>query len=104
MPVAYRAHKMLPLEDGAKVDAPDFSCPSRRRAARQRRITETLERFDSLPDEALIEIGIVTIVCGRSPASIWRDVAAGRLAKPLRVGLRSTRWRVCDVRRADEEG
>lgn len=107
MPVAYPTHKMRPSEDGAEIDAPSLSFPplaSRRRAARQRRITETLERFDSLPDEALVEIGIVTIVRGRSPASIWRDVAAGRLAKPLRVGLRSTRWRVRDVRRADKEG
>jgi predicted DNA-binding transcriptional regulator AlpA len=86
-----RSHSRLPF-------------PSRRRLAKQRRLTETLERFDSLPDEALVEIDIVTIVRGRSPASIWRDVAAGRLAKPVRVGVRSTRWRVRDVRVRSDEG
>ncbi|SED20263.1 transcriptional regulator, AlpA family [Rhizobiales bacterium GAS191] len=64
----------------------------------KRRVQLVLEQFSSLPDEALIEIRVVCALRGRSSASTWRDVAAGRLAPPVRVGERSSRWRVGDVR------
>lgn len=54
--------------------------------------------FDNLPDAALIDLATLTKLACRSRASIYRDVAAGRLAKPVRVGLQSVRWRVVDVR------
>lgn len=69
-----------------------------------RRVQRTLEQFDSLPDEALIGIRPVSILIDRSFASIWRDVAKGRLAHPIRIGARSTRWRVRDVRAAMRGG
>lgn len=64
------------------------------------RVKRSLEIFPSLPDDALIEIRPVCALLGRSSASIWRDVANGRLAQPVRVGSRSTRWRAGDVRAA----
>lgn len=70
-------------------------------AARVRRV---LTHIDVLPDDALIEIGVVSIVLGRSNASIWRDVEKGRLASPYRTGARSTRWRLGDVRAAMKGG
>jgi predicted DNA-binding transcriptional regulator AlpA len=70
----------------------------------QRRIAErvhrTLIHFDHLPNDSLVDIHLVSVVLGRSRSSIWRDVAHGRLAAPVRVGARSTRWRASDVRAA----
>jgi len=63
-----------------------------------RRVQRTLERFDSLPDDALIGIRVVSVLIDRSPASIWRDVAHGRLARPVKIGANSSRWHVGDVR------
>ena len=54
--------------------------------------------LDNLPDAALIDLHTVTALASRSKASLYRDIAAGRLAKPVRVGLHSVRWRVSDVR------
>lgn len=63
----------------------------------RRRVVRALENFPFLPDAALIDIRVVSALLGRSRASIWRDVAGGRLAPPIKVGF-STRWRVGDVR------
>jgi predicted DNA-binding transcriptional regulator AlpA len=68
-----------------------------------RRVQRNLEIFPSLPDDALIEIRVVCALIGRSPASIYRDVAAGRLAQPVKVGS-STRWRAGGVRAALKGG
>jgi predicted DNA-binding transcriptional regulator AlpA len=65
----------------------------------KRRVDRALETFPLLPDEALIEIRTVSALLGRSRASIWRDVAAGRLVAPVKVGG-STRWPVGGVRAA----
>lgn len=65
------------------------------------KIAEILSRYSFLPDEALVNIDVVCAIRGRSPASIWRDVAAERLAKPVSAGPRCTRWRVGDLRSAD---
>jgi len=69
-------------------------------ASKHRRTSDTLARFDILPGTALVDIDVVTAFLGRSRASVWRDVAAGRLVRPVHVGVRSTRWRVADVRAA----
>ena len=61
------------------------------------RVKRTLQQFGSLPDDALIGIRPLCVLIDRSPASIWRDVAAGRLPRPTKVG-HSTRWRVGNVR------
>ena len=65
----------------------------------KRRVDRTLGTFSFLPDAALIDIWAVCALRGRSKASTWRDVAAGRLPKPVKIGG-STRWRVGDVRAA----
>ena len=68
--------------------------------ARTKRLNKALKVFDSLPSLALINIDVVCALSGRSPASVWRDAASGRLPAPLRVGSHSTRWRAGEIRRA----
>jgi predicted DNA-binding transcriptional regulator AlpA len=63
----------------------------------ERRVRRSLELFSSLPDDALIEVRVVSKLLGRCPASVWRDVKNGFLASPIKIG-NSTRWRVGDVR------
>ena len=65
---------------------------------RQARLKQQLELIDSMPDNAAIDIGVLCVLKSRSPASIWRDVKAGRIAAPFKAGPRSTRWRLGDVR------
>ena len=64
------------------------------------RITDALAAFPHLPDEAFADIKTVSAVTSRSPASIWRDVKAGRLPAPYKIGPRSTRWKVGELRAA----
>jgi predicted DNA-binding transcriptional regulator AlpA len=54
--------------------------------------------FDDLPETALISVHEITALACRSRASIWRDVKAGRLPKPIAIGPQARRWRVADVR------
>lgn len=74
------------------------------KAARIKRLQERLQRqlalIGSMPDEAAIDVNILSALKGRSVASIWRDVLAGRIAQPYKAGPRSTRWRLGDVRRS----
>ena len=64
------------------------------------RIPSALAAFPHMPDEAFADIKIVSAVTSRSPASIWRDVKAGRLPAPYKIGPRSTRWKVGEIRAA----
>lgn len=68
------------------------------------RVNNKLQYFQSLPDDALIDTWVVSALLARSRASIWRDVANCRLAQPVRIGSRSTRWRAGDVRAAMKGG
>lgn len=38
-----------------------------------------------------------------SSRTVWRWVASGRIPAPVRIGCRSTRWRVGDVQRYIDE-
>jgi predicted DNA-binding transcriptional regulator AlpA len=69
-----------------------------RRAQTEQRLRRTLELFPSLPDEALVDVRVVAAIRGRSVPSTWRDVAAGRLAEPVKIGPGSTRWTAGNVR------
>lgn len=60
-----------------------------------------LPHFDNLPDAARVNIDIVTVVTGRSRASLYRDIRAGRFPKPIHVGMgphSAARWSVGDIR------
>lgn len=61
-------------------------------------IPQRLEALTSMPAEALVSTKELSILSGRSRASIWRDVQAGRLPQPIAIGSQARRWRVSDVR------
>ena len=61
-------------------------------------IPPRLESLSSMPAEALVSAKELSILSGRSRASLWRDVQAGRLPKPIAIGPQARRWRVADVR------
>ena len=62
------------------------------------RLIKKIELFDVLPETAFVDNKLVYVVCDRSPSSIQRDVKAGRLAPPIKIGPNAVRFRVGDVR------
>lgn len=60
----------------------------------------SVRNFETMPDSARIDVTAVSILTGRSKASVWRDVQAKRLPAPVRSGLRCTRWVVGEIRKA----
>lgn len=67
-------------------------------SAKVSKLAAQLSMFSFLPDCALVPMPVVCAITGRSPTSIRRDVAAGRLARPVKVGPNCSRWRASDVR------
>lgn len=63
----------------------------------QKKYAALIAGFDSLPAIARVPIQVVCVVSGRSRASVWRDVTAGRLPQPVKHG-HSTRWIVGALR------
>ena len=61
-------------------------------------VRKRLRQFNELPCEALLSAKDVVFLSGRSRSSLWRDVQRGRLAKPVRIGPSTVRWRVADIR------
>ena len=72
--------------------------PTPRLSKADERLARELELFDSKPDDALVSIKLVCAVRERSASSTLRDVKAGRLAPPIKIGPNATRFRVGDVR------
>lgn len=58
-----------------------------------------LSAFDDLPESAYVSLCVVCALFGCSPATVWRRVRTGQLVTPHRFGLRTTRWRVGDLRK-----
>ena len=50
--------------------------------------------FDPLELVRIIRPAEATHITGRSKTSLWRDVKAGRLEAPLKLGPRSIGWRL----------
>lgn len=61
-------------------------------------MTNKLNDFDQLPDDALTDVGVVATLYSCSKATVWRRVKSGHIPEPRRAGLGSTRWRVGDIR------
>ena len=59
---------------------------------------DRLDHFNKLPDEALLSAKEVSQISGRSRTSLWRDVARGSLADPVKIGSHTVKWRVSDVK------
>lgn len=64
-------------------------------------------RFDDLPDDALLREKQILQPKGPVPVSRstwWAGVRAGRFPQPVRLGPRTTAWRVGDIRALLREG
>ena len=59
---------------------------------------DRIDHFEKLPDEALLSAKEVSQISGRSRTSLWRDVARGSLADPVKIGSHTVKWRVGDVK------
>ncbi|ADI30176.1 helix-turn-helix transcriptional regulator [Methylotenera versatilis] len=60
----------------------------------------SLEYFDSLPMSAFVRLPIVKALYACSPATVWREVKAGRIPKPKKLSPRTTGWNVGELRQA----
>lgn len=67
-------------------------------ATRRLKTESRLSDFARLPSNALISAKELTLLSGRSRTSLWRDVTRGLLAEPVKIGNRTVKWRVADVR------
>lgn len=61
-------------------------------------VTQSVEQFDTLPDDARVRVPVVAALLGQSIASTWRHARAGLIPPPSKTGPRVTSWRVGDVR------
>lgn len=62
------------------------------------KLRAALAAYPEKPDESGVSIPVACIILDRSPASVWRDIAAGRL-ESFAIG-RSRRIKVGSLRRA----
>jgi predicted DNA-binding transcriptional regulator AlpA len=60
----------------------------------------TLTVFDKLPDAAYVALPVVCALFSCSPSTVWRRVQSGQLISPHRIGNRTTRWNVGEIRAA----
>jgi predicted DNA-binding transcriptional regulator AlpA len=51
----------------------------------------------TLPDDALLDFREVCTFLNRSKASLYRDIRAGRIAAPVKIGS-SSRWQIGHIR------
>lgn len=63
-------------------------------------INSSLKDFDDLPGSAYVPLLVVCALFFCSPATVWRRVRDGQLVAPHRIGSRTTRWLVADLREA----
>jgi predicted DNA-binding transcriptional regulator AlpA len=75
-----------------------FKSPSESASPTSPHLHPMLSAFDELPDSAFVPLIVVCALFGCSSATVWRRVRAGQLVPPHRIGLRTTRWRVGDLR------
>lgn len=60
----------------------------------------SLQGFDSLPDSSFVPLSVVCSLFSCSRATAWRRVRSGQLVAPHRIGSRTTRWQVGELREA----
>ncbi len=64
-------------------------------------------KFDDLPNDALLREKQVLVPGGPVPVSRstwWAGVRSGRFPQPIRLGPRTTAWRVGDIRALLQKG
>jgi prophage regulatory protein len=58
---------------------------------------------DTLPQEGFVRLKQVLQVIPVSSGTWWTGVKAGKFPKPLKLGTKTTVWRVEDIRKFIEE-
>jgi predicted DNA-binding transcriptional regulator AlpA len=61
---------------------------------------QTLKNFESLPSAGFVDLPVVCALFSCSRATVWRRVRQGQLVAPHRIGARTTRWSVGEIRDA----
>ena len=59
---------------------------------------EVLQNFDYLPDNSLVRLPTIMALYGLSKSTILREIKRGNLPKPIKLSLRTTAWKVKDIR------
>lgn len=77
-----------------KVTTPALHTPS---------IPRGLEHFDKLPDSAYVQLAVICGIYDCSSATVWRRVKDGNIIPPVKLGKRTTRWQVGELRKALEQ-
>jgi predicted DNA-binding transcriptional regulator AlpA len=72
--------------------------PSINQLEKVEKIPDDLRNFDQLPRSANVCIDVVAGLFSKHRGSIYRDLAAGTIPKPINLGTRATRWNVGDLR------
>ena len=54
--------------------------------------------FDDMPNSALVRIRDALEIIPVSPSTWWEGVRAGKYPKGFKLGLKTTVWRVGDIR------
>lgn len=81
--------------------------PCDKAVTRKLRAPASIPDFDLLLDAAMVRLAQLVrdpkhparpVPLPFSAASIWRKVAAGAFPQPVKLGARTTAWRVSDVR------
>lgn len=62
--------------------------------------SNTIRNFDHLPDSAFIRLPVLVVLFSISKASVWRRVSDGTIPKPIKLSIRTTVWRVGEIRHA----
>ena len=61
--------------------------------------TNTLIDVKKMPDCALVSAKQLSALTGRSKTSLWRDIKNGFLPKPRKIGCRSARWSIHELKK-----
>lgn len=91
-----------PLSHIKPVDESTAETNKRKPKASSSSIHPMFEKFDELPDSALVPVEVVAALFGCSIPTIWRRAKQGTL-KSHHHGVRSTRWLVGELRQAIKE-
>lgn len=62
------------------------------------KIPDALSNFDQLPDSAYIRLPVLIGLFSVSEASIWRWVQKGVIPRPVKLAVRTSAWRVGEIR------
>ena len=93
-----KTHPITQKKRQTSSDAPATDCLRR---------TASIPDFDALPESAMVRLGQLVrdpkhptkpVPLPFSAATLWRKVSAGTFVKPLKLGARTTVWRVSEVR------